>query len=71
MGGMLAGSFLASMAGVVIGSAIAQSFFSDAGTGGDAGADSAAQDTAADADTSVADVGDGGGDFEMGGFDEA
>lgn len=65
MGGMLAGSFLASMAGVVIGSAIAQSFLADAG-GGDV-ADAATGDTAADT-TDVADAGDG--DFDMGGFED-
>jgi hypothetical protein len=72
MGGMLAGSFLASMAGVVIGSAIAQSFFSDAGVGDVAGADATAHDTSADADTDMADASGaaGDGDFDMGGFDE-
>lgn len=70
MGGMLAGSFLASMAGVVIGSAIAQSFFSDPGVGDVAGADAAADDTAADADPGLVDASDDGGDFDMGGLDE-
>jgi hypothetical protein len=72
MGGMLASSFLASMAGVVIGSAIAQSFFSDAGIGDVAGADATAHDPSADADADMADASDaaGDGDFDMGGFDE-
>ena len=71
MGGLLTGSFLASMAGVVIGSAIAQSFFGDAGAGDVAGADAdaAADDTSADAHTNLVDAGDGG-EFDMGGLDE-
>lgn len=68
MGGMLAGSFLASMAGVVIGSAIAQSFFSDAGAGEMAAADSGAADAAGEADSDLADAGDAG-DFDGGDFD--
>jgi hypothetical protein len=61
MGGMMAGSFMASMAGVVIGSAIAQSFFGDEGAGDMAG------DPAGDAGASdVADAGDAG---DAGGFD--
>lgn len=68
MGGTLAGPFLASMAGVVIGSAIAQSFLSDTDV---AGADAAADGTSAGADTDLADASDGGADdFDMGGFDE-
>lgn len=68
MGGTLAGSFLASMAGVVIGSAIAQSFLNDTDV---AGADAAADGTSAEADTDLADASDGGADdFDMGGFDE-
>lgn len=71
IGGMLAGSFLGSMAGVVIGSAIAQSFFSDAGVGELGATDAAAADTSADVNTDVADASDvGDGDFDMGGFDE-
>lgn len=65
MGGMLAGSFLASMAGVVVGSAIAQSFFSDAAAGDTAAAD----DTAGDPGSDVADAGDVGG-FDGGDFGE-
>ena len=67
MGGMMAGSFLASMAGVIVGSAIAQSFFDGAGTGDAVAGDMAANDTAGDAGSDVADAGDvgdfGGGDF--------
>ena len=71
MGGMLAGSFLASMAGVVIGSAIAQSFFSDADAGDPAGSDAAVLDSSAEVDTYLADARDAGdSDVEMGGFDE-
>jgi len=63
MGGMMAGSFLASMAGVVIGSAIAQSFFADSGAGDIAVGDSDADATAGDTGTDVADAGDVG-DFD-------
>jgi hypothetical protein len=69
MGGMMAGSFMASMAGVVIGSAIAQSFFGGAGTGDMAAGDLAADDTAGDAGSNVADAGDVG-DFDGGDFGE-
>ena len=68
MGGTLAGSFLASMAAVVIGSAIAQSFLNDTDV---VGADAAADGTLANAHTDLADASDGGADdFDMGGFDE-
>lgn len=69
IGGMMAGSFLASMAGVVIGSAIAQSFFADAGAGDMAPGDLAADGTAGDAGSDVADAGDGGA-FDGGDFGE-
>jgi hypothetical protein len=69
MGGMMAGSFLASMAGVVIGSAIAQSFFADPGAGDIAAGDPAADAAAGDTGTDVADAGDVG-DFDGGDFDE-
>lgn len=62
MGGMMAGSFLATMAGVVVGSAIAQSFFADAGAPDMAGAEPGAEDAGQD----VADA----GEFDDGGFDE-
>ena len=72
MGGMMAGSFLSTIAGVVVGSAIAQAFL------GNFGADDVAQDDAAQGDESSVDAGDdtsadagdmgdmgdfGGGDF--------
>jgi hypothetical protein len=68
IGGMMAGSFLASMAGVVIGSAIAQSFFADAGAGDGAVGGTAADGTTGDTETDVADAG-GVGDFDGGDFD--
>jgi len=67
--GMMAGSFLASMAGVVIGSAIAQSFFGDAGASDMAAGDLAADDPAGNAESDVADAGDVG-DFDGGDFGE-
>ena len=64
MGGLIAGSLLASIAGTVIGSAIANQFFSgeghDAGDGQDVGGSDAG-----DADQ-MADS----GDFDVGGFDD-
>lgn len=72
-GGMMAGSFLSSMAGVVVGSMIAQQFLGDAGFGaGDAGDQYGAdneqgndeQEAGADADAgSEMDAGDFGGDM--------
>ena len=66
MGGMMAGTLLSSIAGVVVGSAIAQSFFGDAGSGdtagGSHGSDDTATDTSADAGSSLDDD-SGGGDF--------
>jgi len=62
MGGMMAGSFLASMAGVVIGSAIAQSFFGDAGASEMGQADQASADGVEDGDGDIADASDFGGD---------
>ena len=65
MGGMMAGSFLSSIAGVVIGSAIAQSFFGESGAGdtaqGESGSDDVTSDTSADAGGDAGDF--GGGDF--------
>lgn len=82
MGGMMAGSFLSSIAGVVVGSAIAQSFFGDsefgsAGTEGGSQQDTseagdAHQDSGQDAgDEMAADMdGDAGVDFgDFGGGD--
>ena len=76
-GGMMATSFLGSMAGVVVGSAVAQSFFGDSGFGGGAGesggqnaadtdqdAGETGSDTTADAGSDMdAGFGDFGGDF--------
>lgn len=62
MGGMMAGGFLASMAGVVIGSAIAQSFFSDSGQVDTAGGEAVSDDMSADAGSDADDF--DGGDFE-------
>ena len=62
MGGMMAGSFLSTIAGLVVGSAIAQSFFGDSRPGDIAQGD----DTSGDmADDTSADAGDGG-DFDGG-----
>jgi hypothetical protein len=67
MGGMMAGSFLASMAGVVAGSAIAHSFFGESDAGDAAAGDAAAGDTAENAGSDLADAGDVG-DFDGGDF---
>ena len=77
MGGIMAGSFLSSIAGVVVGSAIAQAFFGgagaeggdqqDAGEAGDAHQDvgpDAGDEMAADMDRNIGgDFGDFGGDL--------
>ena len=65
MGSMMASSFLSSIAGVVIGSAIAQSFFGESGSGDTA----AGEDNSGDmtAETS-ADAGGDVGDFDGGDF---
>ena len=60
MGGMMAGSFLSTIAGVVIGSAIAQSFLGDSGAGDTASDEPGAGDTAGD---TSADAGSDAGDF--------
>ena len=65
-GGLMAGSFLSSMAGAVLGTAIAQNFFDGRDLGG------SAIDSGADAGSYADDAGggfDGGGDFGGGGFD--
>ncbi len=64
LGGMMAGTFLSTMAGVVLGTALAQSFLGahDSGTG--AGAHDA--DTGGDAG-GFTDAGDAGGGFDGGG----
>ena len=65
LGGLMAGSFLSTMAGVVVGSAIAQSCLGDAGgsesAGGDAAAEDAGGDMSADAGGDMGDL--GGGDL--------
>ena len=69
-GGLLAGSFLSSFAGILVGSAIAEQFFGDASDDqGSAEGDDAAQADADDAGD-VDDVGGdlGGGDFGGGDF---
>jgi len=58
-GGLVAGSFLSSFAGILVGSAIAEQFFGDAGD--DQG--SAEGDDAEQADTDDSGDADGGGDF--------
>jgi hypothetical protein len=76
LGGLMAGSFLSTVAGVVVGTAIADAFFGDAGydqvfedgapAAEDAGADTAAEDSGFDQFDADAggDFGDfGGGDF--------
>ncbi len=67
-GGMMATSFLGSMAGVVVGSAVAQSFFGDSGFGGagESGGQNAA-DTNQDAGETGSDTtADAGGDMDAG-----
>jgi hypothetical protein len=67
LGGMMAGNFLSTIAGVMVGTAIADAFFADTGysDGGDlAGADAAATETG-DAGFGTGDIGDSG---ESGGF---
>lgn len=71
-GGMMAGSFLASMAGVVLGSAVAQSFLADAGVDADAADGTAGEGFTGDEQVAdAADDGsagfDGGDDFGGGG----
>jgi len=62
---MIAGSFLSIIAGVGIGSAIAQSFLGDSGSGhtvgGEQGSDEPSSDTSADAENHAGDF--DGGDF--------
>ncbi len=71
IGGMMAGSFLSTIAGVVVGSAIAQSFLGDSGAGdtaqggtalGDDNSGEMAGDSSADAGSDFGDF-DGGDDF--------
>ena len=70
LGGMMAGTFLSTMAGAVIGTALAQSFLGHGGSETGAGTHDA--DTSTGGDTgSFTDAGDAGGGFDMdgGGFD--
>jgi hypothetical protein len=79
LGGLMAGSFLSTIAGVVVGSAIAEAFFGDSGgNDGDGGGDDSGQDgDSGDSDqggdsggdAGAGDGGDlGGGDFGGGDF---
>ena len=63
MGGILAGTLLASVAGAFVGTAIADSFFDLSDGGGEASADGGAGDAAADGG---GDVGADGGGFDAG-----
>lgn len=65
MGGMMAGSFLSTIAGVVVGSAIAQSFLGNSGPGDIAQSDDSSGDMA---DDTSADAGSDVGDFDGGDF---
>jgi hypothetical protein len=74
MGSMFAGSMLGTIAGVVVGSAIAQAFLPDpssvdtaGGEGADAGTDAGADAGSADASGAEAGGYDGGGDYGGGG----
>ncbi len=68
MGGFMAGSFLSTIAGVVVGSAIANAFFFDSGyDGGDSGGD-AGSDSGGDTGSDAGDGDFGGGDFGGGDF---
>lgn len=67
MGGMMAGSFLSTIAGVVVGSAIAQSFFGDSGSSDAAGAENSHDEPASD---TSADAGSDAGDFDGGDMGE-
>ena len=70
LGGLMAGSFLSSIAGVVIGSAIADQFFGDSGGGeGDQGSDGADASGEGDGgDAAGGDYGDAGADAGSGDF---
>jgi hypothetical protein len=67
LGGAMAGSLLASIAGTVIGSMIARQFF--AGEGNAAGLDSAAEPDQDAGSTDGGDAIDGGDSFDSGGFE--
>lgn len=70
LGGIMAGTFLSTMAGAVIGTALAQSFLGQAGS--EAGGGTHDANTGTDSDAGgFADAGDAGGGFDVGdgGFD--
>lgn len=67
LGGMMAGTFLSTMAGAVIGTALAQHFLGAGGSEAGAGAHDTNADTGGDAG-GFTDAGDAGGGFD-GGFD--
>ncbi|MBA2518564.1 MAG: hypothetical protein H0V24_02760 [Chloroflexia bacterium] len=65
MGGMMAGSFLSTIAGVMVGSAIANSFFNDSGYNDSTGEGGGGDEMGADG----GDAGADGGGFDSGGSD--
>jgi hypothetical protein len=67
MGGMMAGSFLSTIAGVVIGSAIAQSFLGPSASGDNSAGEQGSEDMASD---TSADAGSDAGDFDRGDLGE-
>jgi hypothetical protein len=67
MGGLMAGSFMSTIAGVVIGTAVADAIFSDGDGGGDAGDGGSGGDQGADAGDTGSDGADGG--YDSGGYD--
>ena len=68
LGGLMAGTFLSTMAGAVIGTALAQSFLGSHASEAGTGAHDSSADTGSDAG-GFADSGDAGGGFDGGGFD--
>jgi len=69
MGGLMAGSFLSTIAGVVIGSAVANAIFNDSGDQGDSDGSESDSDQGTDSGD-TGDTGDAGGDFgDFGGGD--
>lgn len=68
-GGMMAGSFLSSMAGVVVGSMIAQQFLGDSGfAGNDAGDQTSAEADQSNYDQEAANEADASADMDAGDF---
>jgi len=68
LGGLMAGTFLSTMAGAVLGTAIAQTFLGSHGADAASGAGATDVDTGTDAG-GFTDAGDAGGGFDVGGFD--